>query len=100
MNGIIEQLGNKPRATLSIHRHEKSRFPSYYLWPPPVKVKVGFFWPKIRSLGPPVARLWPNTFQYILIYFTKSWFALVFQQLDQKQNCFMEDMHWTTPGLR
>ena len=40
MNGIIEHLGDKPRATLSIHRHEKSRFPSYYLWPPPVKVKV------------------------------------------------------------
>ena len=38
MNGIIEHLGNKPMATLSIHRHEKSRFPSYYLWPPPVKV--------------------------------------------------------------
>ena len=27
MNGIIEHLGNKPMATLSIHRHEKSRFP-------------------------------------------------------------------------
>ena len=40
MNGLIEHLGDKPRATLSIHRYEKSRFPSYYLWPPPVKVKV------------------------------------------------------------
>ena len=46
MNGINEHLGNKPMATLSIHRHEKSRFPSYYLWPPHVKVKVRFFWPK------------------------------------------------------
>ena len=41
------------------------------------------------SFGPPLAKLWPNTFQYISIYFMKSWFALVCHQLDQtKQKYF------------
>ena len=43
--------------------------------------------------------LWPNIFQYISIYFTKSWFTLVHHQLDQKQNIFINDIHWATPGL-
>ena len=56
--------------------------------------------PKIRSFKPPVAKLWPNIFQYISIYFTKSWFALVCHQLDQKQKYFQNDRHWTTSGLQ
>ena len=41
--------------------------------------------PKIRSFGPPIAKLWPDIFQYISIYFTKSWLALVGHQLDKKK---------------
>ena len=29
-------------------------------------------------------KLWPNIFQYISIYFTKSWLAMVGHQLDKK----------------
>ena len=43
---------------------------------------------KIRSFGSPVAKLWPNIFQYISIYFTKSWFALVCHKVHQKQKLF------------
>ena len=34
------------------------------------------------------AKLWPNIFQYISAYFTKSWFPPVSYQLDQKQKYF------------
>ena len=44
----------------------------------------------MRSFGPPVAKLWPNIFQYISIYFTKSWFALVCHKVHQKQKLFCE----------
>ena len=50
-----------------------------------------------QVVNPPVSRddpsfsgdslqLWPNIFQYISIFFTKSWFGLVCHQLDQKKN--------------
>ena len=38
--------------------------------------------------GAPVAKVWPNIFQNISIYFRKNWFALVCHQLDQKQKYF------------
>ena len=43
---------------------------------------------EIRSFGPPVAKLWSNIFQYILINFMKSSSDLVCHQLDQKQKYF------------
>ena len=66
MNGIIEHLGDKPMATLSIHRHEKSRFPFYYLWPPPVKVKVRFFLAKNQVIWTTRCKIMAK---YISIYF-------------------------------
>ena len=52
-----------------------------------------------RSFGLPVAKLWPNIFQYISIYFTKSWFPLVSYQLDPKKRYFHNVMHCDIPGL-
>ena len=37
-----------------------------------------------------MARLLPNIYQYISIYFTKSWFALVCHEVHQKQKLFCE----------
>ena len=55
--------------------------------------------PKIRSFGPPVAKLWPNIFQQILIYFTQSLVTLDEHKLNQNKNIFINDMHWDIPGL-
>ena len=45
---------------------------------------------KIKSFGPSVAKLWPKIFQYISIYFSKSWLALVGHRVNQKQKLFRE----------
>ena len=40
---------------------------------------------KIRLFGPPVAELWPNIFQYISIYFSKSWLTQIHHKVHQKR---------------
>ena len=36
----------------------------------------------------------------ISIYLSKSWLPLVSYEVHQKKNCFVNNMHWTTSGLR
>ena len=52
---------------------------------------------KIQSFEPPIAKFWPNTFQYISIYFSKSWFP---PRYIKNKNCFVKDLHWTTSSRR
>ena len=59
--------------------------------------------PKIRSFGPPAAKLWPNIFQYISIYFSTDWRALDDHKVHQKQKLFREgfasDCVWPSLGM-
>ena len=53
--------------------------------------------PKIRSFGPPFAKLWPNISIYFDIFYEK---LVCSGRYIKNKNCFANDRHWTTPGLR